>query len=265
MSWYKPKNDSIHFFKLTFLIELVKPNIIPHSSALWKLNSHWKFKSSSDPNFLNPGKLVWISSAGPGQDISKYVHVYPNISNFTQTYPNTFKYIELSSGGPGPVPQRDLPPQLVLVHPLAQIAQPRPQQHQWHKVSYNPNPVFNLKTACNAKHSFAIISIFSGTTPLSTWPSLRDLIWEVSNMLIIFRFLKIRNIIAILVSLRCNYKRCYLIAIRFHEHRIWLNLVGFSVHARVLRLAMQDTFFPYLTDLTDPVPPSPYLIKLTIL
>ena len=42
-------------------------------------------------------------------------------------------------------------------------------------------------------------------------------------------------------------------------------MVGFSVHARVLRLAMQDTFFPYLTDLTDPVPPSPYLIKLTIL
>ena len=61
---------------------------------------------------------------------SKYVHVYPNISNFTQTYPNTSKYIELSSGGPGPVPQHNLPPRLVLVHPLPQIAQPRPQQHQ---------------------------------------------------------------------------------------------------------------------------------------
>ena len=94
MSWYKPKNDSIHFFKLTFLIELVKPNIIPHSSALWKLNSHWKFKSSSDPNFLNHGKLVWISSAGPGQDISKYIHVYQNISNFTQTYPNISNYLQ---------------------------------------------------------------------------------------------------------------------------------------------------------------------------
>ena len=76
--------------------------------------------------------------------------------------------------------------------------------------------------------------------------------------MIIFRFLKIRNIIAIFVSFGVITKG-------FHEHRIWLNLVGFSVHARVLRLAMQDTFFPYLTDLTDPVPPSPYLTKLTIL
>ena len=94
MSWYKPKNDSIHFFKLTFLIELVKPNIIPHSSALWQLNSHWKFKSSSDPNFLNPGKLVWIFSTGPGQDTSIYINVYPILPKHIQKRPNISNYLQ---------------------------------------------------------------------------------------------------------------------------------------------------------------------------